>query len=193
MLRLPEGSQTFATILGIDPGSETLGVGEIDFDLRTLEIVRCRAQTYTGSKLRKSSNWLEEVHSSRYKRLQAHRLNLIKLFDQIQPYLIACEAPFINMTRPQAYGALTEIVYEVRLAVIEHSSWKELYLIEPSTVKNGIGAKGNADKDAVRLSIAKIKELIDTLECPLSELDEHSIDALAVAYVCYGMMKTLAT
>lgn len=189
MLKLPQTSQTFATIIGIDPGSESLGVAEIDFDIRTFEIVRWEATTYLGSKLLKGSPWVEEVHGSRYKRLIAHRKNLIKLFEQVQPYIIACEAPFINMRRPQAYGALTEVVYEIRQAVIEHSAWMELYLIDPSSVKNGVGAKGNADKDAVKVGIKKIPELATAGKQTLDSLDEHSIDALAVAYVALNKLK----
>jgi len=189
MLTLPESSQTYATIVGIDPGTETLGFAELDFDIRTFEIVGWRAQTYYGSKLLKGSDWVAEVHGARYKRLQAHRKNLIKLFEQIEPYVIACEAPFINMRRPQAYGALTEAVYEIRLAVQAHCAWKELYLFDPSSVKNAIGAKGNADKDAVKASILKIKELSSVQPGVLEGLDEHSLDSLAVAYVAYQQLK----
>ncbi len=189
MLKLPETSQTYATIIGIDPGSESLGVAEINFDIQTLEVVGWQAVTYLGSKLLKGSAWTEEVHGARYRRLIAHRKNLIKLFEQIRPFLIACEAPFINMRRPQAYGALTEVVYEIRQAVIAYSPWNELYLIDPSSVKNGVGAKGNADKDAVKVKILQIEELQKVATSSMAALDEHSIDALAVAYVMLNNLK----
>jgi Holliday junction resolvasome RuvABC endonuclease subunit len=192
MLKLPENSTTIATIVGIDPGTESLGFSELDFDLRTLAITRWEPRTYIGSKLLKGSAWVERVHGARMMRLQAHGRNLVKLFDQLEPYVIACESPFINMKRPQAYGALTEIVYQIRLSVMTHNAWKELYLIEPSTVKNSVGAKGNADKDAIKASIMSIPELAGVCTRPIIELDEHELDSGAVAYAAFKNLKSIA-
>jgi Holliday junction resolvasome RuvABC endonuclease subunit len=192
MLKLPVSSQTYATIVGMDPGTETLGFSELDFDLATFEITRWEPQTYYGSKLLKSSDWIGQVHGDRIRRLHAHRKNLIKLFDQIEPYVIGCEAPFINMKRPQAYGALTEAVYEIRLAVIAHSAWKELYVIDPSSVKNSVGAKGNADKNTIKACILAIPELVSVCTRPIIELDEHELDSGAVAYALFKNLKAMA-
>ncbi len=189
MFKLPDTSQTHATIVGIDPGTETLGLAELNFDIRTLELISWEATTYIGSKLLHGSRWLGSIHGGRFDRLQAHRRNLIKVFDQIEPLMIACEVPFINMRRPQAYGALTEAVYEIRLAVVEHCPWKPLHLYEPSTVKNGIGAKGNADKDAVKAALLKRPELVACAKVPIEELDEHSLDGLAVAFTAWLNLK----
>lgn len=193
MLILPKNPQRIATIVGIDPGTETLGFSELDFDIETFELRRWEPVTFLGSKLLKSSDWVGQVHGARYQRLDAYGRHLQKLFDQIDPYVIACEAPFINMRRPQAYGALTEIVYEIRRAVMAHNRWKEPYLIDPSTVKNSVGAKGNADKDAIKASIARIPELTAVLTRPLEELDEHSLDSGAVAYAAFKNLKAVAS
>lgn len=193
MLKLPQNSQHTAIITGIDPGTESLGFSELEFDLVTFELVRWEPVTFTGSKLLKSSDWIGKTHGARYQRLDAYGKHLTKLFDQVEPYVIACESPFINMRRPQAYGALAEIVYEIRRAVMAHNRWKELYLIDPSTVKNSVGAKGNADKDAVKASVRQIPELIRVLTKPLDELDEHSIDSGAVAYAAFKNLRELAS
>lgn len=192
MLKLPSTPQTTATIIGIDPGTETLGFSELDFDLRTFEIVKWDPITFYGSKLLKSSDWVETIHGARMRRLQAHGKNLVKLFEQLEPYVIACEAPFINMKRPQAYGALTEIVYQIRLSVMAHNAWKELYLIDPSSVKNSVGAKGNADKDAIKARIIATPELSRVCTRPIESLDEHELDSGAVAYAAYKNLKSIA-
>ena len=83
---------------------------------------------------------------------------------------------------PGAYGALVEVICGIRNAVIRYSDVKPLYKVDPSSVKQAIGAKGNADKNAVRDYVSKIPELINNLDNPLCSLDEHSIDAMAVAY-----------
>lgn len=189
MLKIPDTSITDAVIVGIDPGTETLGFSELRFDIQSLEITGWCANTYYGSKLLHGSAWIARTHGGRYSRLRAHRKNLIALLNQIEPFMIACESPFINMRTPQVYGALTEAVYEIRRAVTEHSSWKVLHLVEPSVAKNAIGAKGGADKEAVRAAIEKIDELVRTADVSISELDEHSLDGLAVAYAQYLTIK----
>jgi Holliday junction resolvasome RuvABC endonuclease subunit len=192
MLKLPDSSPTYATIVGIDPGTEALGFSEIDFDIRTFKLLRWEPKTYFGSKLLKSSEWLGKVHGDRYRRLNALQRHLTKLFDQIEPYVIASEAPYINMKRPQAFGALTEAVYEIRHAVRLHSAWKELYVIDPSSVKNAVGAKGNADKDTVKACIINTLELASVCTRPISELDEHEIDSGAVGYAAFKNLKSIA-
>lgn len=192
MLKIPRQQDCTATIVSIDPGTETLGFSELDFDIRSFTLTRWEPKTYTGSKLWTASKWIEHVHGARMMRLQALGRNLVKLFDQIDPYIVACEEPFINMKRPQAYGALTEIVYEIRRSLITHSPWKELYMIDPSSVKNAVGAKGNADKDAMKASVSSIVELASVCMRPIASLDEHEIDSGAVGYAVFKRLKSIA-
>lgn len=56
------------------------------------------------------------------------------------------------------------------------------YQVDPASVKRAIGAKGNADKDVVKYHIGLIPEIVNNLTHPLSAMDEHSVDATAVAY-----------
>lgn len=192
MLKMPHDSEHIVTIVAIDPGTESLGFSELDIDLNTMQPVRWSPQTYVGSKLLKASEWIEQLHGSRAMRLHAHSKNLTKLFDQINPYLVACEAPFINMKRPQAYGALTEIVQVIHRAVILHHPWKKMYLIEPSIVKNAVGAKGNADKEAMKKAVIQNTPLAGVCDRSVEQLDEHEIDSGAVAYAVYKNLKAVS-
>lgn len=181
MLPIPHASQAVAKIVGIDPGTETLGISTLSFNVDTFEIVECTANTYVGSKLL-GSDWSGAIHGHRHRRIEAHYHNLLSILTTEQPLIIASEAPFILMRRPQAYGALMEIVSALKAAVQCYDQWRPLYMLPPSTVKQAVKAKGNADKHQVKKSILEIKELVDTAITPIEEMDEHSIDSLAVAY-----------
>jgi len=181
MIHIPTEASDRATIIGIDPGTEKLGVSYIDFSVVDMHIYQCGALTLTGSKLPRG-DWTAAMHGDRYSRINALEEELVNIFDEKRPLIFAIEAPFINRLRPAAYGALVEVVCAVRSAMHKHSPWKFLNSTSPSSVKQGIGAPGNADKEVVKKCILKIDELVTTCESQLNQLDEHSIDALAVAY-----------
>ena len=188
MLTMPDGSDPFASILAVDPGTDTLGLACIRFDCRTGDIVSSEAQTYKGSRMAKYS-WVTEVHGDRFARIIAHRQNLSRLLNTIQPAFLASESPFFSRAQPQAYGALTEVVYALRLTIFEYDPLMEVQLIDPPSVKNAVGAKGNADKESVRTCVLSLDELKYNGQVPIDVLDEHSIDALAVAYAMLNRIR----
>lgn len=181
MIHIPPGSSDRATIVGIDPGTEKLGVSYIEFSVVDMRIYSCGALTLTGSKLPRG-DWTGAIHNDRYSRINALHEELLNIFDEKRPLLVSCEAAFINVKRPAAYGALVEVVCAIRSAVHKYSPWRAISFSSPSSTKQAIGAPGNADKDVVKKNILKIDELVSTCESKLELLDEHSIDALAVAY-----------
>lgn len=184
MLTMPADASPYASILGIDPGTECLGVACIEFNVVTLEIHGAEAMTFKGSKL-PTPEWVQDLHGDRVGRIWAHRENLLRVLSQVDPISIACESPFFNRMRPQAYGALTEIVYAVRNAIMDYTHYLDLTLIDPPSVKNAVGAKGNADKHTVHNAVLALPDLNYAGRIPLADLDEHSIDSLAVAYCRY--------
>jgi Holliday junction resolvasome RuvABC endonuclease subunit len=169
-----------STLVSIDPGSESLGVSIYTLD-STFEVVKIEAATYRGSKLPMQEDIILS-HGERAARIQAHEDNLFSLFLQYQPIGIACESPFFQATRPQAYGALTEVVAAIRRAIMRYRSNLELFLIDPPSVKKAVGAKGNAGKDDVKNAIINLQAIDQVYNgpIPLWLLDEHSLDAIAV-------------
>jgi Holliday junction resolvasome RuvABC endonuclease subunit len=181
MLRMPYDSGSIISIVGIDPGSTTLGTGTIWVDLTTMRIVASQAVTFHGDRLYRES-WTGGLYGDRIARIWALENSLVHLFQQTQPFLIASEAPFINPRFPQAGLALTEVVMMIRNAINRYDPWKAPLMIDPPTVKNAVGAPGNADKDRVKLALMQLPDLCYNGAVPLQNLDEHSVDALAVAY-----------
>lgn len=184
MLQLPKDASAIASIVGIDPGTETLGLSVLEFDLVAFRIQSIWAATYRGSRL-PASEWLGYIHGDRERRIAAHKSNLLEILHRYRPLYVCCESPFYNQKRPSAYGALTEIVCALRETVQQYDAWKPLYLVDPPSVKRAVNAPGNAGKDIVKSSILQIEELTSVSKTPIAILDEHSIDAMAVAYAQY--------
>jgi Holliday junction resolvasome RuvABC endonuclease subunit len=190
MLTMPRGSSQVVSIMGLDPGTETLGVGILVVDLETWQIVSSNAQTFKGTKLVGKVDWISELHGDRMGRINAHQDNLVALMRHYAPFAIASESPFFNRLHPQAYGALMEVIAAIRHAVMLYDMWKPLHLVDPPTVKNAVGVKGNKGgpegKVLMREAVLKLAPVLKYSGLqPLDQLDEHSIDALAVAYCRY--------
>jgi Holliday junction resolvasome RuvABC endonuclease subunit len=181
MLVIPEGASPVGCIAGIDPGSETLGFGALKVNVVTLEIVESTAFTFVGSKLAKDT-WLGDVHGARAGRISAHEDNLVDIFNYYRPNLVASESPFYSQFRPQAFGALTETVDAIRGALWRYDCWLSLFMIDPPTVKKAVGATSHAKKDEVKAALMALTDLNYNGPTPIELLDEHSVDALAVAY-----------
>lgn len=175
-------------IVGIDPGSTNMGFGVIEASLTQNKIVSCAAKTLNTAKIL-CSELDEKVHSARYARIFALTDTLHDMFVETQPIMVACESPFMSRRRPMAYGALMETVYAVRIALRRYDSTIPLDLVDPPTAKIAVGAKGNAGKEDVlkaflNLNAGEIGNSFDAQRSQrgVSELDEHSSDALAIAY-----------
>ena len=187
MLPLPTGSHE-ASIVGIDPGTVNFGVATLTFDLTTFKPTRCEARTLDGERL-PGSDWSELIHGARYRRVEALKAQLVKIFDADQPVFVCSESPFYSKRQPNAFGALTEVICAIREAVKLYSLWKPLLLVDPPRVKQAVGASGNAKKDGVLAALKKQTELMDALTCPIDDLDEHAIDAIAVAFYVLNKLK----
>lgn len=174
-----------AHVIATDPGSQTLGLAVLSFDVETLDIIKTRAQTFTGDKLPYINQWTAAVHGDRIARIHAHRQNLYNILSYYKPILVACESPFYNPRRPNAYGALVEVMTEIRNAVIMYDPYMKLHTIDPPTVKKAVGAAGNADKVAVRAALLKIRDNLKLTTEDIDSMDEHSIDAVAVGYCLF--------
>lgn len=185
MLTMPADAGSCVTIIGIDPGSDTLGVWVLWIDLATEEIVRSEAFTLKGAREGRGS-FATEIHGDRHGRIESHRANLLEIFRHYNPLSIAVESPFMSRRMPSAYGALVEVGSAIRRAAFQFDPWRTLTLIDPPTVKRAVGVAGKSGgpegKKLMLSAVTALDELLYAGEIPLLCLDEHSIDALAVAY-----------
>jgi len=181
-----------ACIVGIDPGSETLGLCLLYFDVITLELLAVEAFTFTGSKLPFMSPAIASIHGERAARLQAHRENLLNILRLKRPLAVICESPFFNPLRPSAFAPLVETLDAIRAALFEYNPYMALHLVDPPTAKNAVGAKGNAGKEDVYKAIQRLQG-IPFVGCSPQTLSEHALDAFAIAYSRYKSYKSYPT
>jgi Holliday junction resolvasome RuvABC endonuclease subunit len=170
---------TTANIVGVDPGTNTLGYAVVSFDVRTLALTGVRAYTYTADRMHPSTH-IEMMYGARISRLARLNGELLYSYSCDTPVMVMCESPFINTKRPAAYGALVEAVDCIRGALMQYDHAIPFRLVPPSNVKNSIGAKGADGKDAIKLAMLRHPEISQL--AAVDQYDEHSIDALAVAY-----------
>lgn len=181
MLAYPTSRRPF-TVMGIDPGTQTLGVSLVSWDLhapaRTVET----AFTLTASDTSPMYAALREQVGKRYARLQQHYDVLLECLYQYQPHAVIAESPF-GGSFPQTFAALTECIGVIRRAVMTRDPTMVLDLIDPMTVKRVAGVEMKRTnlkrKDAVADALCARPDI--TWGIDPSGLDEHSTDATAVA------------
>ncbi len=185
MLKVPEGASAQGLIVSIDPGSTNLGYGKIYFDVRDLEIIQTTAFTLDGSRMDTPLSDAD-THGDRYTRIFALAKALENQFIADRPNLIICESPFMAKRMPMAFGALTEVVFAARIAARAYSANIPLELIDPPSAKKAVGAMGNAKKDAMLVALKAMTPILkftpNQFGQTLEQLDEHSVDAIAIAY-----------
>jgi len=185
MLVMPKDSSNEIIIIGIDPGTTNLGIAILIINLDNLKIITSDAFTLNGNKLKGNDDWTSNRYGERTGRILGLENELLRIFHYYKPTFICSESPFFMVKFPAAGVALTEVMCSIKRSVMNYSYWHKLYTIDPSSVKNAVGAKGNADKYTMKQKIIDLPNLNYNGIIPLFNLDEHSIDALAVAYGMY--------
>lgn len=171
-------------ILGIDPGTDTLGIAVVDVDLDTKEYKLMYGHTFHAAKYISLYPEMVQARGSRDVRLMVLRQKLIEAFVLAEPELIAAESPFLQRGKVSAFEALVECYAMMRDAVWAYSSQITLQRIDPVTVKNyvGVSHKGT-DKSDVHRAVNAIYKDRCSEHVDLSSFDEHANDAVAVCHV----------
>ncbi len=185
MLPYPPDPTPFR-IVGVDPGTDTLGAATLDVYLGTGQVCLVEVRTFSGEQLARDYRDVEIIHGARVARLLAHEDNLYGYFCYTQPHCIISESPYLGRF-PQAYAALTDCISSIRRAVMRYSAFMPLLLIDPPTVKLAVGVKGRGTtKDDVKQGLKQLiasGKLDNPFQVDIDALDEHSVDAIVVAYV----------
>lgn len=181
MIHQPENASEEMTIMGLDPGSETMGIAIVKYLPSTGVITHAMAYTVMGSRLCKDQIKVD-LREHVLLRINAHKDNLLVTMNRELPDEVVAESSFFNPRRPHAYGVLVQVMGAIRAATHEYEAYKEVHLIPPSCVKIAVGAKSGADKNPVKEAVLALPDLNYDGFTPIHFLDEHSIDALAVAY-----------
>lgn len=179
--------------MGIDPGTNTLGMARIDICPRTLAIVQSSAQTFTAERhVNYRDLPFDDGASKRFARLAWHEDNILYHLHRFQPYRVGVETNFLRVRMVSAYAALTETVTTIRRAVYRYNPNYPIHFVEPRKVKNAVNAKADpkrgrraqADKDEVKAAIGLLRFLNFDMNDYIG-WDEHACDSLAIAFYLY--------
>jgi len=169
-------------IIGIDPGSN-MGVSILTLD-QSLNITGLEVLTIKANINLNVDQDLVDLHTARFYRLKEQKKRLINLFMVNMPIIVACESPYFNSRMPTAFESLVEMISNIKTALTEYNDFMELFKIDPSTIKKTVGANGIAKKEAIKLAVGKLN-MVKTYINDFDDLDEHSIDSIAVVYTLY--------
>lgn len=174
--------------MGIDPGSTTLGVTIIEYDVITLEITKTYSHTLNAGRIPLNENDVA-LNNERYARIFLLANILYELFREYGPNFVVSESPFLKRRFPLAFAVLTEVVFAIRMALHRYDPTIKLELVDPPTAKKAVGAiitKGKEQKNPVRDALIKLLPDLNYdpthYEQEFLCLDEHSIDSIAIAY-----------
>lgn len=197
MLIVPPNSGTTFSVIGLDPGTTTLGLGVLHVDALSLQITSYEAHTLIATKMVREDDWMAVTHGYREARVRALSDCLLEWFHYLRPLSIATEAAFYNRRTPSAYGPLLEAINGIRNAVVAYDNWMTLHVIETSVAKSEIGYKSpkkvkgqkKDTKTPVKEAMLSMPEFKCPSQTPISTLSEHAIDALAIAYARLNQMR----
>lgn len=173
-------------IMGIDPGTSNLGIAMLDYDnvKDTLKVVT--AYTISTDTLLRKHEQLADILTTRGARLYILEEGLRAAMSEYQPHVVASEAPFLGRF-PQAFMALVECLASIRRVAYEYRPWISLTSIDPPTIKMAVDVYARSNvKDEMTEGVRNYPGL-DLSGIDIDVLDEHSIDAIAVA-ICKHRM-----
>lgn len=182
MLSIPESGWIYR-IMGIDNGSNTVGVVIIDHDLRTGVSTVIYAETLTADK---TAYWRypgrAEARDKMYARLAVIEDFIAEVLEEYDPDIVGCESPFSHLH----VGSYTVLVHSMRSiddAVYRYSTTLEFAKVPPGRAKKSVcpPKQYKNDKELIRGFILADPTIVAGPDVVLSSLDEHCIDGISVA------------
>lgn len=173
-------SEVTFNILGIDPGTSTTGYSLLIVRMSDLSIAHARGWTIDASKRVNPEDYTSELYGSRFLKVAEHGRLFRKYLKAYNPLIVVSESPFYNPKRPQAFAALLEIIMQLKTDLYNWDPWMQLFTIDPSTAKKNLHVSGiSSDKELIMNAIKTNDEL---KQFDYSHCDEHSADAISIAY-----------
>jgi len=156
-------------LISIDPGTTTCGIAIWDIG-DNFNIIDLTSFTLVIDR----DIYLE----TRISMIRDYIFNIIK---DVEPFQLIHESGFIDRFRPQAYGPIYAVIYNIREAFklyFNYSDDERIFMYPPKNVKARL-ATGTADKSGMLEAVSSIDELKPFIT--LAET-EHAIDAIAIGY-----------
>lgn len=174
-------------IFSIDPGINHFGLSISSVDFSTKEVLNTNTRTI-HVKEKYLNGYVIENYGLKQAKIDYLNKIFIDFLNEYTPITVAIETPFYNMKRPAAFMPLIELLYQIRISLRDTLVSSNLALYQPSVIKKTIGASAVCKKDEVREYVLKKKDFFKYIgDIDMENLDEHSIDSLAIFYTHYAL------
>lgn len=172
-------------VMGIDPGSRTLGISILTCFPYEQKLQLDEAWTLNTEKVIQLKRFRVARVGENQVRMEAIEEEILMALQNFYPDAVVMETPYLGRL-PQSFFVLTQVMVAIGRAVDAYSAAMFLNKIDPSTVKKTIGVPGtSSDKGLVRKAVEGLANLENLSGRPLKSLSEHAIDATAVGhYYC---------
>lgn len=180
MLVMPKSNEPFR-IAGFDPGAN-LGLTYLENRLDGSNPIVRRVETEKLNPAEFGYKEIAEIHGARVVRLMIMYDRVTQFLRTVKPHAVIVEGNYLGRFA-NAFGSLVECVAVIRSACYAYDPFMQLHIVDPTTVKTGIGMVKirGTDKEDVRKALKALKTL-DWDGVSIDDLDEHSIDSVAIAY-----------
>lgn len=170
-------------ILSIDPGSTTCGLAITEYDEVTGECFVVDAHTIHLDKLVKHYYPNELVfYGEKFTKIIALKDSMLRILEAWKPDHVVSEGPYMG-SFVTTFASLTTCVVAIRFALREYSTYMDVTVIDPATVKKSLMVSGKSgDKELIRKAIKG--RALHFIDVDIDKIDEHSVDAIAVGQ-CY--------
>lgn len=181
MMQTPTEGSAYYRVIGIDPGGDTIGFCVLTHHIERQETAIEFLRTLEATKELKYNRHLQEIHEDRFVRQIIIQEFFRSLLDFYKPQAVVSEAPFLGRF-PQTFLSLTECMQLLRLTVYQYDPSMVFETVDPSNVKLAVGAPAKTkDKQLVANGVANL-DVINLTGKAILDYDEHSTDAVAVAW-----------
>ena len=183
-MELDLDSPTQYRILCIDPGTETLGVSVLGYDVETNVPGVIAGITLHAERLARR-NLVSFLHGDRFARNMALFRALVELCEEYQIHSAVIESPWLGKFA-ETFAALTECCFICKQAVYTYDPTIVLHKVDPPTAKLAVGAVTTKEdrKGPVRDAVLALG-LSCSKDFDMLEFSEHVIDSIAVGYWYY--------
>lgn len=180
MIKIPD-DQWVCTILGIDNGSETLGIAIAEYDIRTRKHTIIHTDTLVVSKsayIRYPGLGERSKLAARCRRVGDY---IFDVCEEHNPDVTGCESPFSHL-HVQSFMVLSKTMDAVDNAVYRYRPSLDFEKIPPGRAKKAAchPNKYSSDKDDIRKYILAADWIDHDNSVDLTSADEHQMDAVSV-------------
>ena len=163
-------------LIGIDPGSNTLGVAVYIID-DNFSITSIKSFVINTTAIEADTK-----ASKLSRKLLYTRKTLKTIFGEADDIIgLSLEAPFIYGTRPAAVIPLAAMKGIIEELILYRNPRVLLRAISPSVVKKSIGVHGNSgDKEDILRALKEVQEITSKIDVDV--LTDHEWDAITIGY-----------